>query len=444
MASFNYRITFNESTNTYNVSQSPDSKRQDKNEIKALCHKAWQDHTLISFKKLDGRVEEVQLNSENEYFLFLSRLGIYERKGGVPPPNLPELGEDNLRAILSFLSPEERSKAGSLSTEERSKVSKESLRQLALQEAFDAEIIHALNSKKPVRDLFLKEDQLIDLLKRKGGQIEHLDLECFPLQDPKELIRNLPNLKSLSLICSQRVGQIGAEEAEALANSPFLKGLTSLDLSGNRIGNEGAWALANSPHFKGLISLVLKSNAIGVEGAKALANSKNFEGLTSLNLGYNTIGVEGVNAFANSPHLEGLTSLDLNNNHIGVEGAKALANSPYLKGLTSLDLLNNSIGDEGAKALANSPHLEGLTSLDLRLNNLGDEGAKALANSPRLEGLTSLNLRYNHIGDEGANALANSPHLEGLTLLDLSGNNIGDEGERIAASRNLKKIVMFV
>ena len=70
---------------------------------------------------------------------------------------------------------------------------------------------------------------------------------------------------------------------------------------------------------------------IGDEGAKALANSPHLQNLTSLDLSDNDIGVEGAIALTNSPHLQNLTNLNLKRNQIGDEGATAIVNSPHLK-----------------------------------------------------------------------------------------------------------------
>jgi hypothetical protein len=49
-----------------------------------------------------------------------------------------------------------------------------------------------------------------------------------------------------------RDNSIGDAGAQALAASPHLAGLTTLDLYGNRIGEAGARTLAASPYLKGV------------------------------------------------------------------------------------------------------------------------------------------------------------------------------------------------
>ena len=56
----------------------------------------------------------------------------------------------------------------------------------------------------------------------------------------------------MGLLREAAVHRIGDAGAQALAASPHLAGLTTLDLYGNRIGEAGARALAASPYLKGV------------------------------------------------------------------------------------------------------------------------------------------------------------------------------------------------
>ena len=127
----------------------------------------------------------------------------------------------------------------------------------------------------------------------------------------------------------------------------------------------------------------------------AVAASPRLRNLATLDLCDNRIGREGALALAASEHLQQLTRLDLSWNHIGDAGVLALAASPHLANLTRLDLAGNDIGPVGALALAASPYLQHLSELDLNLNHIGDAAAQALAESPCLPSLTMLNLRGN-------------------------------------------------
>jgi len=168
---------------------------------------------------------------------------------------------------------------------------------------------------------------------------------------------------------------------------------------------------------------------------EALAASPHLAKLTSLELWGNGISDAGARALAASPHLANLTHLDLGNNGIGGAGSRALAASRHLGKLTDLDLWGNGIGDAGAQALAASRHLGKLTRLDLGYNNIGDAGARALAASRHLAKLTHLDLGRNGITDAGARAMASSPHLANLTSLELEYNEIGEAALRVVEKR---------
>jgi uncharacterized protein (TIGR02996 family) len=174
------------------------------------------------------------------------------------------------------------------------------------------------------------------------------------------------------------------EEIQRLAASPLLAKMNHLGVGpagwagwtgDEALGTVGARALASSPHLTRLVSLNLSDCVIGPDGAKALADSPGMRNLTSLDLSgwdctpANLIRDEGASALADSPHLAQLTSLDLMENCITAEGAKALAASPHLTRLTALNLMGNPIGPEGARALATSPFLTGLKTLGLHLTS---------------------------------------------------------------------------
>ncbi len=252
-------------------------------------------------------------------------------------------------------------------------------------------------------------------------------------------VHKLLNLPYLAQLTSLQIGGgIHAPELQALAASPLLASLTSLDLSHNAIDAEGARALANSPYLAQLTSLNLGGNSIGDTGLQALASSPHLANLKSLELDGNEISASGARALASSSHLRQLTSLNLNSNRIGDAGLQALAGSRSLAGLRSLDIGGNGIM-AGVRALASSPHLRQLTSLNLGGNNIRDVGVEILAASPNLAEVRSLKLTDNYITDIGVRALAASPYTANLTDLKLSNHmsirgKISNEGARALAN----------
>lgn len=174
---------------------------------------------------------------------------------------------------------------------------------------------------------------------------------------------------------------VTAEDVSRVAGSPLLREIDALHLGQDSWGDEtacgdaGAAALAASPHLVRLRSLELSDTGIGPQGVRALADAPWVENLDRLEFsGFdcttsNFIGDAGARALAESPRLTRLTSLSLITADVADRGAEALAASPYLSGLTHLGLCGNRIGPAGALALAASPHLGRLTHLALDLAN---------------------------------------------------------------------------
>src|SRR5262249_7977659 len=100
--------------------------------------------------------------------------------------------------------------------------------------------------------------------------------------------------------------------AKAFRDSPHLARLTSLSLVGTRIGSGWVRQLAASPVFANLRSLDVSPNHVPpgrAGGSRALASSPRLARLVSLNLAGNPIGIEGGQYLARSPHLARLRFL---------------------------------------------------------------------------------------------------------------------------------------
>ena len=135
------------------------------------------------------------------------------------------------------------------------------------------------------------------------------------------------------------------------------------------------------PHLKIVRELDLRSMGLDVEDAELLAESAELSGLTRLLLPYNGMQDDGTICLANTSILSNLELLDLAGNSVGTEGVLAIARSAHLGKLKHLDLTGNWVGDEAAIALASSAHLTQLEALVLRGNPVRAEGARALATS---------------------------------------------------------------
>jgi uncharacterized protein (TIGR02996 family) len=234
-------------------------------------------------------------------------------------------------------------------------------------------------------------------------------------------------------------GAFGEPALRALADSPHLAWVRSLEFGWGRLTPAGTAVLAGSPHLRGLRELDVLTRQFGAEGARALAESPHLAGLTTLRLPCCDIGTAGAEALAASPHLARLQRLDLQDNDIRTEGARALARAPHMTNLTDLNLQGNRLSSVAVQALAEPPTLRP-SRLDLSGNMLGERSARALVRSPggaRLSGL-----RFDCLGPPGVKALASSPRLADLTTLDLSYGHFGDGGARaLAASPHLARLV---
>lgn len=147
--------------------------------------------------------------------------------------------------------------------------------------------------------------------------------------------------------------------------------------SRNSGGNEIIAAIAQHPYFRTLSALEIAGGGVSVIGAAALTDSAAFATLDTLVLSHNKLGDLGVLTLADAPHMSWLRHLDVSNNSVGNEGARALAEGS-LVGLRHLDLSHNRITDEGARALAESARLASLESVNLDGNPISPEFAKTL------------------------------------------------------------------
>src|SRR5262249_43707418 len=137
--------------------------------------------------------------------------------------------------------------------------------------------------------------------------------------------------------------------ASALARSPYLAGVQTLDLRGNPLGDAGLLALAGG-EWPNLSALDLTQTQVTARGLEALARAPFAPQLRALTLSLNGLGPDAVRALC-SERLSGLQDLQLGGgNPIGPEGAALLGQAP-LSGLLRLDLSYCRIGDEDLRGL---------------------------------------------------------------------------------------------
>lgn len=219
----------------------------------------------------------------------------------------------------------------------------------------------------------------------------------------------LPQLLATSTLARLRWLSLGWNNLEGVMHTvaacPALANLRGFGLNLAHLHNDDAKALADSPHLGELLTLDLRNNRISEAGAIALANARTLLKLKKLEFSENRIGDRGLEALAGSPILANVWNFAVYQNGISDGGAIALASSPHARSLRWLALSGNSIGDAGAIALAQSPNLAGLKRLYLHRNPISEAGALALAASSTLGTLDDMTVDGERIGEKAAKTL---------------------------------------
>src|SRR5262249_32757512 len=149
---------------------------------------------------------------------------------------------------------------------------------------------------------------------------------------------------------------ITADVMKDLAESPFLKRLQALELSGNAIQDSGIVYLAVAEGWESLREFKGYGMGLSEQAAWDFANVPSFTRLETAERAENWRGDWGVDERVHGV-CRGWRRLALAGNQISEEGAETLARSSRVAQLEELELRENAIGARGVRALANSPHL---------------------------------------------------------------------------------------
>jgi uncharacterized protein (TIGR02996 family) len=175
---------------------------------------------------------------------------------------------------------------------------------------------------------------------------------------------------------------LGMEDMAVLRKLPQLRRLTTLDLREDcELSADGVGHIADSPHLGGVSHLILRQRRMDDDPAEALAKTPALARLRTLDLYDAWWNVAPLPLLSHSPHLAGLTTLILGGYELGLgdEAVSSFADPGCrLRSLRRLHLSYSEIGDAGARALAGSPHLASLERLDLTGNPIGRAGRRAL------------------------------------------------------------------
>jgi uncharacterized protein (TIGR02996 family) len=217
--------------------------------------------------------------------------------------------------------------------------------------------------------------------------------------------------------------------AEDLARSAVLRRVRRLSLVSNVIRNADVTALASSPHLVNLASLNLGSNHVGIAGCRALAAAE-LPALRRLTLTASPIKERGLEAILGAAWAGRLESLGLSGCPLGPSSPTAIASSLGAT-LRRLDLSHTSGFSWGAVAdLAGAP-LPALEWLGL-VGVVDDETVARLTANPSLANLRGLWLGGGET-DYRARAILDSPHLTGLRRLYLDWPRDGALRQRLVA-----------
>jgi uncharacterized protein (TIGR02996 family) len=132
------------------------------------------------------------------------------------------------------------------------------------------------------------------------------------------------------------------------------------------VGGRGR-ELADTPELQGVATLAFTDYyeaPMTASDAAALAASPYLKGLSHLQLGWNSLGDAGVESLVQASWLASATVLNLSENGLSDRAARALAESPQLVNLRVLLLRRNAFSQAGIAALTNSPNLRSLTRLE--------------------------------------------------------------------------------
>ena len=230
----------------------------------------------------------------------------------------------------------------------------------------------------PIRELRISNaDNSIAELARVPGldRIETLDLRnnSFGTRDRLARFLEFAPLRSMRRLMLMN-NTLWSDDVEKLVASRWAAQLQSLDLSGNAIGSAGAAVLAATESLRGLGALILRSDEldwrdrISAEGAEALAGSPTLNRLRTLDLSGHLIGEGGVAALAETPAMHALERIDASSNRLGTgddsDFAAFLQATPREE-LRSWNLSGSRISLHAAEGFAFWPQMETLDELIL-------------------------------------------------------------------------------
>jgi len=209
---------------------------------------------------------------------------------------------------------------------------------------------------------------------------------------------------------------VGPVAVEAIASSKRVTRLQVLRFRYDNVNDAAIATIAAAKSLSGLEHFQASQCKIGPEGVRALARSPHLVNLRTLDLGANRrIGIDGARILAGAPNLAELRSLDVSSTPLGPDGVAELLSGSW-PALEALNLSWCDIGDEGLLRLSEWPGLARIRHLGLGTNALGKEALARFADHPSTAGIEWISVIQNPCADEAPAIFAGARYLRPKTV----------------------------
>ena len=227
--------------------------------------------------------------------------------------------------------------------------------------------------------------------------VRKIDLS-YQYLDAEDVLRLLasPRLSAVTILDLDS-NRIGREGAEVIAEAESLSQIKEIRLSHNRLTVVGLASLIAAQNMRELRVLDLEANSLGAtKQVPSLADAPWSRTLTKLNLSRNRLGHRAFNVLFSSFDAPGLEHLILDHNPTTERAIELLCHCHEYGGLPSLgalELRDCSLDTDALARLFSSSLMQGVERIDLSHNESVDDGAIELMLDGAKLSLKHLSLR---------------------------------------------------
>lgn len=172
----------------------------------------------------------------------------------------------------------------------------------------------------------------------------------------------------------------------------YIQHIRHLDVSGNPIGDEGAEALATSPGLERLRSLDVRECELSVLGVRTLTQADFFAQLESLHIDDNLDNAQSYYELWKTPYMVGSEEFRVCADDLDTNALSEILDEPALDGVKHVIVSQGENDQRFFPLLCTSTRFCALESISISRMALNDDDCMALAAWPRLAGVTSLRL----------------------------------------------------